>query len=270
MDARIRATVPSGSDWVGVFADRDRSRHRTVRRYSLSDPRFLLRVVTEQWRAFTDQLSRAEQGFATELRDTGNRWAHGEEFSDEDTYRALDTMERLLHAVGAAEHAADVRSIRLGPQPAAPQPQTRVADGGAAARGPSLGPMAEDTPNWRLILEAARALTATGQSPFTRISVYQWIWQRYPREVHDRPTLDPTFQGRSGMRRAARRVRAEPRCSGSNAGVMCWPTPRWRGNNSFRCRRIIRVHVHWASCYLPAEQAGGGPFRMGGRHAARA
>jgi hypothetical protein len=55
--------------------------------------------------------------------------------------------------------------------------------------------MAEDTPNWRLILEAARALTATGQSPFTRISVYQWIWQRYPREVHDRPTLDPTFQG---------------------------------------------------------------------------
>src|SRR6266404_522319 len=48
VDARMRATVPSGSDWVGVLADRDRSRHRTVRRYSLSDPRFLLRVVTEQ------------------------------------------------------------------------------------------------------------------------------------------------------------------------------------------------------------------------------
>ena len=195
VDVRMRAAVPSGSDWMQVLADRDRSRHRAVRRYSLSDPRFLLRVVTEQWRAFTDQLSRAEQGFATELRETGNRWAHGEEFSDDDAYRALDTMERLLRAAGAAEHAADIRSIRLGPQSAAPQPQTRVADGGAAARGPSPGPAAEDTPNWRLILEAARALTATGKSPFTRISVYQWIWQRYPREAHDRPTLDPTFQG---------------------------------------------------------------------------
>jgi hypothetical protein len=193
VDARMRAAVPSGSDWVGVLADRDRSRHQAVGRYSLSDPRFLLRVVTEQWQVFTDDLSRAEQGFATELRETGNRWAHGEEFSDDDAYRALDTMERLLHAVGAAEHVADVRSIRLSLQP--PAPQTQAADDRAAARGRSPSPAGEDSPNWRLILEAARALTATGQSPFTRISVYQWIWQRYPRGAHDRPSLDPTFQG---------------------------------------------------------------------------
>jgi hypothetical protein len=31
----------------------------------------------------------------------------------------------------------------------------------------------DGTENWRLILEAARALTAAGQSPFTRISVYE-------------------------------------------------------------------------------------------------
>jgi hypothetical protein len=134
--------------------------------------------VTEQWRVFTDRLSRAEQGFATELRDTGNRWAHGDEFSDDDAYRALDTIERLLHGAGAAEEAAEVNSIRLGPQPAASQPQTQVADGGAVTGGRSLGHAAEDSPNWRLILEAARALTATGQSPFTRISVYQsWVPQ---------------------------------------------------------------------------------------------
>src|SRR5262249_33932212 len=142
VDARMRAAVPSGSDWVEVLADRDRSRHRTVRRYSLSDPRFLLRIVTEQWRAFTDQLSRTEQGFATELRDTGNKWAHGEAFSDDDASGALDTMERLLHAVGAAERAADARSIRLSLQPTAFQPQAQVADGGEAARGRSPGPVA--------------------------------------------------------------------------------------------------------------------------------
>jgi hypothetical protein len=55
--------------------------------------------------------------------------------------------------------------------------------------------MPDDTQNWRLILQAARALTAAGQAPFTRISVYQWIWRRYPRADHDRPSLDPTFQG---------------------------------------------------------------------------
>jgi hypothetical protein len=53
----------------------------------------------------------------------------------------------------------------------------------------------DGTENWRLILEAARALTAAGQSPFTRAGVYEWIWRRYPRSVHDRPSLDPVFQG---------------------------------------------------------------------------
>ena len=55
--------------------------------------------------------------------------------------------------------------------------------------------MTANTSNWQLILQAARQLTAAGQAPFTRISVYQWIWRRYPRAEHDRPSLDPTFQG---------------------------------------------------------------------------
>ena len=55
--------------------------------------------------------------------------------------------------------------------------------------------MTENSENWRLILQAARALTAAGQAPFTRQSVYKWIWRRYSRADHDRPSLDPTFQG---------------------------------------------------------------------------
>jgi hypothetical protein len=55
--------------------------------------------------------------------------------------------------------------------------------------------MAGEIQNWRLILQAARALTAAGQTPFTRISVHQWIWRRHTRAQHDRPSLDPTFQG---------------------------------------------------------------------------
>jgi hypothetical protein len=52
-----------------------------------------------------------------------------------------------------------------------------------------------NSPNWSLILEAARALSAAGQTPFTRQSVYEWIWRRYPRDAHDHNSLDPTFQG---------------------------------------------------------------------------
>ena len=55
--------------------------------------------------------------------------------------------------------------------------------------------MADRIENWRLILDAAQALTAAGGTPFTRVSIYEWIWKRYPRSSHDRPSLDPTFQG---------------------------------------------------------------------------
>jgi hypothetical protein len=64
--------------------------------------------------------------------------------------------------------------------------QHEIRDGEDATMG---------TENWRLIVAAARALTAAGQAPFSRIAVYQWIWSRQPRADHDRPTLDPTFQG---------------------------------------------------------------------------
>jgi hypothetical protein len=55
--------------------------------------------------------------------------------------------------------------------------------------------MNRNPPNWSLILQAARALSAAGQTPFTRQSAYEWIWRRTPRSAHDRNSLDPTFQG---------------------------------------------------------------------------
>jgi hypothetical protein len=113
VDARMAATVPDGKNWMDVLAARDPERPDANRRESLSDARFLLRVVTEEWRVFKDRLPRREQSFASELRQTGNDWAHGENFSADDTSRALDTMERLLTAIGATEQAREVRRLRL-------------------------------------------------------------------------------------------------------------------------------------------------------------
>ncbi len=127
VDQQMAAAFPGSRDWVQVLVARNPSRYGARHRYSLSDPRFLLRVVTEEWRVFKDQLSRVEQGFATELKDAGNKWAHGDQFSDEDTYRTLDTMERLLAAIGATDQSNQVRSLRLDlqqPATAAPAPST--------------------------------------------------------------------------------------------------------------------------------------------------
>lgn len=128
VDASMSAAAPGGRDWLEVLEARDRSRFGSGRRYSLNDARFLLRVVTEEWRIFRDHLSRVEQSFASELRDTGNKWAHGDEFSGDDTYRALDTMERLLAAVHASEQAEAVRGLRLDARSAGVQAPSRASD----------------------------------------------------------------------------------------------------------------------------------------------
>ncbi len=51
------------------------------------------------------------RSFIGELRGHRNRWAHQEIFSDDDTYRAVDTAQRLLTAV-AARQAADVKKLK--------------------------------------------------------------------------------------------------------------------------------------------------------------
>jgi hypothetical protein len=116
VQARMAAAYPTDPDWTSVIAARDTLRPGgRERRYFPSDPRLLLRVVTEERGTFKNHLSYAERRFAAELRETGNRWAHGEVFSADDTYRALDTMERLLVAVNAAEQAMqNHRIIRAG------------------------------------------------------------------------------------------------------------------------------------------------------------
>jgi predicted AAA+ superfamily ATPase len=127
VDSVMSASVPAGRDWVELLDARNNQRRGTNFSSSPDDPRFLLSVITDEWRLFKDKLSRAEQSFASELRDTGNRWGHGTAFSGDDTYRALDTMERLLTAVGATAEADEVRKLRRDAQQAAFASETRRA-----------------------------------------------------------------------------------------------------------------------------------------------
>lgn len=116
IDRVMSKAAPAGTDWAELLAARDQARHGSAKKYHKNDPQVQLRVLTEEWRAFGDQLARVDQSFASELRDARNKWAHNDSFSGDDTYRALDTMERLLTSVGAPEQADQIRKLRIDSQ----------------------------------------------------------------------------------------------------------------------------------------------------------
>jgi hypothetical protein len=64
----------------------------------------LFKLVWEAWHdVFSTVSTHAQRGFVRELRDVRNNWAHQEGFSNEDTFRAVDTAWRLLQAVSAPQ-----------------------------------------------------------------------------------------------------------------------------------------------------------------------
>jgi predicted AAA+ superfamily ATPase len=79
-------------------------RNRKVPDVLQEDLSSLLIVVWELWnQVFKNILGRSERNLISELRDTRNEWAHKTTWSTDDTYRALDSMARLLSAFSAPE-----------------------------------------------------------------------------------------------------------------------------------------------------------------------
>ena len=101
------------SAWPEKWAEREAKRNgSSVRKFTKRDVQVQLRAITEYGRSFNEYLSRSQQSYASELRETRNQWAHGDSFSSDDASRALDTIARLLQAVDAVDSAADVRKLR--------------------------------------------------------------------------------------------------------------------------------------------------------------
>src|SRR5260370_23646535 len=73
------------------------------------DTQVLLTVMWDQWQTvFRSVLGHAERWLVSELREVRNKWAHQQAFSTDDAYRALDSIQRLLNAVSAAQEASEV------------------------------------------------------------------------------------------------------------------------------------------------------------------
>lgn len=117
----VEPELPKGVDWTALLAAKDDAKGITGKTYNRVDPQNGLRVLTEKataaykprWYPFSQYLSRAEESWASELRDVRDRHAHRQPFSVDDAYRALDTTERFLRAVGAPQEAEEVRRLRV-------------------------------------------------------------------------------------------------------------------------------------------------------------
>lgn len=146
--------APGDHNWTGLLAAKDEA-HGGVRPagYNPLDLQVQLRVLIERLGEhgfpFDVSLSRAERNLAGELIDVRNRVAHNESFTPDDSYRALDTVERLLRAIGAVPEADQVRSMRLDVQRGAYEQETRRATR-AAGTPDTADP---DLPPWRDVLQ---------------------------------------------------------------------------------------------------------------------
>lgn len=111
-----------GAAWPKLVQVKDEKNGVVGKDYSPLDPQVQFRILTESnitsgfkkgWYPFNESVGKVGESFAIELRDVRNKWAHNESFTDDDAYRALDTGERLLRLIGAAEQADEVQGVRL-------------------------------------------------------------------------------------------------------------------------------------------------------------
>ena len=66
------------------------------------DAQSVLTVMWDQWNSiFRHHLGHTERSLVSELREFRNRWAHQSKFNFDDTYRVLDSVHRLLVAIGS-------------------------------------------------------------------------------------------------------------------------------------------------------------------------
>lgn len=97
-----------GADWE------EKVKNPKAKSHSLADPHVLLGIMVDNWNnVFRRSLGPSERSIVGELREACNDWAHNKDFSSDDAVRHLDSMQRLLTAISAAEEAKQVGAMRM-------------------------------------------------------------------------------------------------------------------------------------------------------------
>ncbi|MCY7273785.1 MAG: DUF499 domain-containing protein [Phormidesmis sp. CAN_BIN44] len=104
-----------GKDWLKQVQPIPRDELGTDSEGTIQwDTYALLKVMNQTWQdVFRGTLGQTERSWLNELLAARNDWAHERPFSSDDTYRALDTAERMLMAVSAANLANEIKKVRI-------------------------------------------------------------------------------------------------------------------------------------------------------------
>ncbi|MFJ6260411.1 DUF3320 domain-containing protein [Rhodococcus erythropolis] len=104
-----------GLPWTAVLTELDRAKGYTPRQHSTGDLQAQLRMLTERLGKLGfpfDDPTRTVSVLGGELRIVRNRWAHNDDFSSLDVWRALDFVVRLLSHLGDQEGTSITEILR--------------------------------------------------------------------------------------------------------------------------------------------------------------
>ena len=100
-----------GDDWLDLLRNQMYGGVRDGG--TTADIAFVLNGMKATWNEiFGHGVSPSIRSLVFEVADTRNNWAHKQQFSTDDTARALDSMERLLEAFGITEERQQIRKSR--------------------------------------------------------------------------------------------------------------------------------------------------------------
>ncbi|ULN42475.1 DUF3320 domain-containing protein [Mycolicibacterium crocinum] len=144
----LNRLLPPGTDWAELLRAKDGANGRRGGEYQSRDLALMLRAMTERLGElgypFNKAMPRQAEIYAKELREVRNKWAHTGEFSDAETYRAIDSAELLLRAIGATDVAERIHQLKDAVAPAAPAGKHSLAPTVVSVSTPSA--QAEDAP----------------------------------------------------------------------------------------------------------------------------
>ena len=260
-----------GSQWLSEAAY---AINREIPSISGADPHLdctaLLAIMWARWNeVFRQKLGQSDRSIISELRDTRNKWAHQENFSSDDTYRALDSIERLLTAVSAPEAAEIQRRSRRccacasTSRPATAPSRVRKADRRETSGQFSALARGGDTASRRRL----RALPAGG----VRGRSGPGLPRRGRPNTAGRAIFRRTYHGRVASP-ADRRPAAAGRVAGGDPVVSCRPTSAaarpTRCWPCTTCSPACPARCPGSSRFGGAERdaAGSGQSRGAGRH----
>jgi predicted AAA+ superfamily ATPase len=99
-----------GDDWVAAVNQRSNHPESTP---SKTDVAFLLKSMKITWNdVWGNGFAPTIRSLVFEVADARNRWAHQDPMSSDDVSRALDSMERVLEALGNVDERRIVRDLR--------------------------------------------------------------------------------------------------------------------------------------------------------------